>query len=283
MVVCLPSHSFYVYRAFLAMQLLCSEGVFFWGFVPHFKVTLKSHQTEKLSSLNLLHSQYRTCDGCFIIGHFSRETLKLFKHKNDVLYRFFSASRSVHTVGLVSGAGLCVNINSNSSPILEGTAAITLLWTWACFKHTHRNEFPLLAFPSLSFFFFFWYVTRLCYSVGSSRQFQWVECCIHMWSVAPEITTCTSYGSMDSVTCGVLWSKELSFLDMFKNSAFGPILGWMKRCFWYLSRLRALGYFFSPSAFSEVPELEYIFSSVCCFKGSPRICGHYFPFQLELN
>lgn len=45
--------------------------------MPHLKVTLKSHRTEKLSSMNLLSSQFRTCDGRLVIDHFSRETLKL--------------------------------------------------------------------------------------------------------------------------------------------------------------------------------------------------------------
>lgn len=91
----------------------------------------------------------------------------------------------------------------NNSSVLEGAAAVPVPWARACCKHIPRKAFSSVSFVLFVSCLFLWYVTRLCYSVGSSRQLQWLECYIHMWSVAPEITTCTSDGSVDSVTRGV--------------------------------------------------------------------------------
>lgn len=192
----------------------------------------------------LLSSRFRTHDRHLIIDHFSGETLSFYEPKKDALHLFFSPARNVHTVGLVSRAELCKQfICAGRRCRCTNALGPSLLPA-----HT-RESVSSVSFVLFVSCLFLWYVTRLCYSVGSSRQLQRLECYIHMWSVAPEITTCTSDGSVDSVTRGVHWSKELSLLDMFKNSAFGPTLGWMKRCFWYLSRLRALGYFFLPLLF----------------------------------
>lgn len=123
-------------------------------------------------------------------------------------------------------------------------------------------------------------MSRLCSSVRSSRHLQWIECRIHMWSIAQEITTCTSDGSVASITCGVLWSEGLSFIDMFKSSVFGPNSGLDEGMFWC-----CLGWELwvvpSPpsSAFSEVPGLEYIFSSVHIFKGLPQDLWAVFSFS----
>lgn len=53
-----------------------------------------------------------------------------------------------------------------------------------------------------------------------------------MWNVAPEIITCTSDLSVDSITRVGLLSKELSFLDMLENSTFLAISGMDELMFW---------------------------------------------------
>lgn len=63
----------------------------------------------------------------------------------------------------------------------------------------------------------------LCREAADS--FSEYKCYIHLWNIAPEIIICTSDPSVDSITCVVLLSKELSSLDVLKNSTFLAISG----------------------------------------------------------
>lgn len=54
-------------------------------------------------------------------------------------------------------------------------------------------------------------------AAGSFREY---KCSFHMWNIAPEIITCTTDPSVDSITHVTLLSKELSFLGVLENSTF---------------------------------------------------------------
>lgn len=78
----------------------------------------------------------------------------------------------------------------------------------------------------------FWSMSRLALSVGKPHSFSEYKCYSRTWNIAPEIITCTSDLSVDSITCVGLLSKELSFLDMLENSTFLAISGMDELMFW---------------------------------------------------
>lgn len=124
--------------------------------VPHLKL-IKSQWTEKLPSMTLLSSQFRTHDRHLIIDHFSRETLSFYEPRKDVLHLIFSPARSAHTVGLVSGAELCKQfIHAGRRCGCTRALGPRLLQA-----HT-RESVSSVSFILFVSCLFLWYVTRLC-------------------------------------------------------------------------------------------------------------------------
>ena len=92
-------------------------------------------------------------------------------------------------------------------------------------------------FPSLSPFYFLVYEQALSLCGEAADSFSEYRCESHTWSMAPEIIIWTSSPSVDVITCVILLSKTLSFLNIENNTFFKPTLEWMNRCFGYLSTL----------------------------------------------
>lgn len=93
-------------------------------------------------------------------------------------------------------------------------------------------SFSLYGFSSLSPFYFLVHEQALSLCGEAADSFSEYKCCSRMWDVAPEIITCTSNLSVDSVTRVGLLSKELSFIDMLENSTFLAISGMDELMFW---------------------------------------------------
>lgn len=76
-------------------------------------------------------------------------------------------------------------------------------------------------------------MSRLCLSVGKQQTASVsINVSSRTWNIAPEISTCTSDLSVDSITRVGLLSKGLSFLDMLENSTFLAISGMDESMFW---------------------------------------------------
>lgn len=77
----------------------------------------------------------------------------------------------------------------------------------------------------MSPFYFLVHEQSLSLCGEAADSFSEYKCYIHMWNIAPEIITCTSDPSVDSITHVILLSKELSFLGMLENSTFSANSG----------------------------------------------------------
>ena len=93
-------------------------------------------------------------------------------------------------------------------------------------------SFSLYGFSSLSPFYFLVHEQALSLCGEAADSFSEYKCYSRTWNIAPEIITCTSDLSVDSITRVGLLSKELSFLDMLENSTFLAISGMDDLMFW---------------------------------------------------